>query len=160
MSHIAVYGSVPMLRDHCPKCQSQAFILDGQFACCGREATDTVPHRVVGVVAPGGRRKLPSKPLQRTILDKQQHKCLYCDVVFGEPRWIRGKFTYAQICWDHLVPFAYLQANPHDNWGAACQTCNGLKSSTIFESLEEARAQIGKKLRARLSPVQDAVYVA
>lgn len=47
-----------------------------------------------------------------------------------------------QVNWDHKVPFAYSQNNGNQNFVAACQICNRLKSRIMFNSLEEARVYL------------------
>jgi 5-methylcytosine-specific restriction endonuclease McrA len=51
--------------------------------------------------------------------------------------------------WDHLVPYVYGYDNSDDNFVAACQICNNIKSSKLFSSLEEAREYINARLEAK-----------
>lgn len=75
------------------------------------------------------RRRKPPKAIQRELIDLQQSQCAYCDeyLIPSEYRW------------DHVTPYAYLGANPADNWALACQECNGKKGSLMFGSREEVR---------------------
>jgi len=47
-----------------------------------------------------------------------------------------------RINFDHVVPFAYSQNNYRHNFVAACHICNSIKSSMMFNTLDEARAYI------------------
>jgi HNH endonuclease len=88
-----------------------------------------------------GRRK-PEKAVQDRILGRQDGRCLYCGHRFGDTVWRHGQPVTLRLNWDHLIPYAYLAANPDDNWAAACHVCNGIKSSLIFQSVEDARDYI------------------
>ena len=54
-----------------------------------------------------------------------------------------------KACWDHLVPYVYLQSNPLDNWVAACQACNGIKTDKVFETFEEVREHVNRRLERK-----------
>lgn len=90
----------------------------------------------------GAKRRKPGKVIRDRILRRQDDRCLYCGHRFGDTVWRRGRQVTLMLNWDHLVPYAYLAANPDDNWVAACHVCNGIKSSLIFQSVEEARDHI------------------
>lgn len=47
-----------------------------------------------------------------------------------------------KLQWDHVDPWVYSLNNKDQNFVAACQICNGIKSSMIFNSVEEARVYI------------------
>ena len=98
-----------------------------------------------GAGAISGKRRPPPLWARRLQLAKQENRCFYCDWEFGS--WVakRSRPVRLRVVWDHWVPYAYLQANPALNFVAACQLCNGLKRSDMFESVEEARRIIGKR---------------
>ncbi|TLZ87260.1 MAG: hypothetical protein E6K00_05760 [Methanobacteriota archaeon] len=54
----------------------------------------------------------------------------------------KGRLIYLKVNWDHFVPFAYSQNNYAYNFVAACQICNGIKGSSTFRTLEEARVYV------------------
>jgi hypothetical protein len=90
----------------------------------------------------GAARRKPGKAVRDRILKRQGDRCLYCEHKFGDTVWRRGQQVTLRLNWDHLIPYAYLAANPDDNWVAACHVCNGIKSSAIFQSVQEARDYI------------------
>jgi hypothetical protein len=51
--------------------------------------------------------------------------------------------------WDHKVPFSFLQANPRENWAAACNICNSLKGNLHFADLQEAREYLAERWAAK-----------
>ncbi len=76
---------------------------------------------------------------------------------------MRGtKLVILKVCWDHRIPFAYSQDNRALNFVAACQICNGIKSSLMFERLEDARGYIYRRLQKKgycfVSEVPEAFY--
>jgi hypothetical protein len=94
-------------------------------------------------------RKRPSGVIQADILEDQGNRCLYCGLEFGYAVWRRIYGTvWLEVHWDHRVPYSYLQTNPDSNWIAACQLCNGYKSSLMFATLEEIRSYIVRRARS------------
>ncbi len=95
-----------------------------------------------------GRRRPPPLWARREQLAKQQNRCFYCGLAFGS--WVvkRSRAIMLRTVWDHWVPYAYLQSNPARNFVAACQICNRLKRSDMFETFEEAKRVIERR-RAR-----------
>jgi len=57
-------------------------------------------------------------------------------------------------CWDHYIPYAYSQNNYPYNFVAACALCNGIKSSHLFDTLEEAIEYV-KRRRAKKGVTKD-----
>ena len=150
-AHNAVFGSKVLQRDFCKSCQSYAFVLDGKLNCCGTaiEFTATVAKRMSIAVA---RRTRPGKVLQREILERQGGRCLYCCKEFGSLYFRHGKMGRLRIHWDHMVPYAYINANDGANFAAACNLCNLFKSSLVFQTLDEARIYV--KARAESKGVE------
>ena len=62
---------------------------------------------------------------------------------------MNGRMRRTTIHWDHKVPYAYTGCNEAKNMAAACNICNCLKGSRVFESVEEARAYLEKKREAK-----------
>jgi hypothetical protein len=102
-----------------------------------------------GVYAGGGatavRRKRPPKKVQDEILKAQGDCCIYCGNPFGTVIMRDSRFTQLVIHWDHYVPYAY-QAGNH-GFVAACNVCNLLKSSHMFDNLEQARRHLADRWR-------------
>ena len=84
-------------------------------------------------------RKPPGKRVRDRILERQDNRCLYCQMPFGSEVIRKYSYVYLRLQWDHFVPHAYLGRRAEDNWAAACHVCNGIKASRVFESLDEAR---------------------
>jgi 5-methylcytosine-specific restriction endonuclease McrA len=83
--------------------------------------------------------------IQDRILRHQNYKCLYCRKLFGSAYYINGRHTIINVQWDHIVPYSYIRANPKNNWAAACQLCNHIKSDHIFMYLHEAKSYIKRR---------------
>ena len=144
----AVYGTVVIPRGYCSECDTYAFIIDQQFACCGNPAeTDT--ERFVRMSDVAAARSGPSKRWRKYILELQQFRCFYCDRRFGS-RVYRG-LRMVSLCvhWDHVNPYVYSLDNRDQNFVAACHICNGIKSSLIFGSVEDARTHIRSRWEAK-----------
>jgi 5-methylcytosine-specific restriction endonuclease McrA len=149
MRHIACYGSVKILRDVCPECKRTAFVTGNEFACCGAKATLAEPRGYKRECETDNPRAVPSKEMQRKILDDQQGRCFYCERVLGWRYKHKGKLVTLRTHWDHLVPYSYLQSNDSDNFVAACHICNGIKGSLMFQTVEEARVYVNIELQKK-----------
>jgi len=77
--------------------------------------------------------------LERTyILARQNGRCFYCAHLFGSLVWRpKRPNTLLFITWDHVLPRTYGVPNV-GNLVAACQLCNGIKGSKVFDSVYEA----------------------
>ena len=139
--HYALYGNVAMQREYCVHCRGYAFVADGKLNCCGT-ASDFDSSRVKRMSLAQDRRRGPNAEEQRIILELQGNRCLYCEQTFGTPVMKRNRLIYLKVNWDHFVPFSYSQNNYGYNFVAACQICNGIKSSHMFKTLEEARIYV------------------
>ena len=96
------------------------------------------------------RKGCPPK-IQERILRHQRYKCLYCRKLFGSVYYINGRFTIINVQWDHVVPYAYLNANPKNNWAAACQLCNNIKQDQVFIYMHDLKAYIRRRIEKRYS---------
>lgn len=76
--------------------------------------------------------KKPSQYQCDIILKRQDNKCLYC----GTP------FIYEAPHFDHFIPLSFLRRSSLENFVAACQLCNNIKSDKVFDSLEDVRKHI------------------
>jgi hypothetical protein len=75
-------------------------------------------------------------------MEEQKFCCFYCDRRFGATVFRAGKPIALRINWDHVNPYAYSLNNHDQNFVAACHVCNGIKSSLIFRSTDEAKTHI------------------
>lgn len=154
---IALYGNVAIPRLYCSNCNCYAFVIDKEFKCCGEPVTEqpTMSKRMSD--CPTGRRG-PGIKTQQAILRAQDHRCFYCGCSFGQTVYRHSRPLCLRIQWDHVNPYVYSLDNRSQNFVAACQVCNKIKSSLLFGSLNEARTYIFAKWEEKaysvLSPVR------
>ena len=150
--HIAIYGNQKMKRGYCPRCKKSALIIGGLLQCCETQVGGlSSVHRVKLMSQPAQRRKLPSLEERREIVEAQGNKCFYCEREFGTPFLKGHKHTlqFLNVTWDHLAPYSFAQNNQKQNFVAACQICNGIKGSMVFETISDARRYVQKKMERR-----------
>ena len=135
-----LYGRIAIPKGYCKDCDSQAFILDGKFQCCDAAATGSTT-KVTRICDPIGR-KIPPLADRESILETQHQACFYCGRYFGSVVSRQGKQITLRIEWDHLVPYSYQSNNTTKNFVAACRICNRLKSSFMFQTLQEAQVYL------------------
>ena len=151
--HIALYGSVQIVRDTCPNCKRPAFIQDRKFTCCDTQAPVELPTRTKRMSECDGSRRLPPLEQRKAVLAEQADRCFYCERLFGSVVWYQRRKRLLQVNWDHLVPHAYLNASPPANFVAACQLCNQAKGALIFNTIEEAKVHVQTEMERRSSQV-------
>lgn len=110
-------------------------VVKGIKQCCDTPVEETSLSSKV--MCGGIRRKKPNSGEIEKILTLQDNKCLYCRKPFGTPYVRNGKISMTKLCFDHLIPYSYAQSN-RNNFVAACNICNGIKSNLMFVSVEEA----------------------
>ncbi len=160
--HHIIYGTVAFGRGYCNDCGNTALIREGRLLCCDRVYTREL-EGVKYEVEPRGKRKLPPLEHRNLVLVLQENKCFYCAQEFGTWERHRRKLIQLRVNWDHLLPFAYLQSNPTFNFVAACQLCNGIKGSKIFDKLIELKEYVRAKRqiqapREEVRKLYEAVY--
>lgn len=158
--HVAIYGSLKLMRGYCSNCKDYALIIDNVLQCCDTEIDNNeLEKRTKRMTQTEGVRRRPSKKAVNKMLEIQDNKCFYCDIPFGtsykHPRL--DKYMETKVCYDHLVPFAYSQDNQDINFVCACGTCNGIKSDLIFQTVEEARDYV--KYRRKKKGYTDEIYI-
>lgn len=148
--YVGLYGNVKLLRMYCKQCKRMAIVLDDKFQCCDRKILDEDKEEYYAVKRMSGtsyERRKPSKKRINRLLDIQSGKCLYCEIPFEtyyqHPK--SKKMQRTTICCDHYVPFAYSQNNKDENFVLACGICNGIKSSKLFKTLEDAKEYVTKR---------------
>ena len=113
-------------------------------------ALDAPPPRDYATPARAVRRKaqpkqVPDGFLAEAIL-RQFDKCIYCDRPFGS-MVIRGeKLIRLTPDKEHFSPKAQRTNNSQENIFAACQICNRIKSSFLFDTIDAAKEFIAKEL--------------
>ncbi len=140
-SVLSLYGNVAIPKAFCRKCNTNAFVIDGEFACCGSSTTDT-PKQIKREIEPEQRRRRPSVSRRKQILEEQDNRCIYCEQRFGSVRFRGSKMIHLKIHWDHSFPFAATQNNSDGNFVAACHVCNAIKHSSIYRDLADARIHL------------------
>jgi len=88
------------------------------------------------------RRQQPDLHDRQRVLIEQRGLCLYCCQPLDGAVFRGGRVIWLELQWDHMIPYAYLDRNPADNWAASCQVCNAIKSDLHFSSIHEARDHI------------------
>lgn len=137
--YAAIYGNVCIQKEWCDDCNGYAFVKRGLLQCCDKKSRLTA-ELFKREVSPENRRRALSPKKKFEQLLKQDNRCLYCDM----------QFTSADtIHWDHFVPFNYSQDNRSQNYVAACQLCNSIKSSRFFNTVGDAREYIYDRRKAR-----------
>lgn len=153
-SYVGIYGNAAIVKEWCQKCKRMAFVLEGVMACCDRAATTLeIPECQRREMVAEQRRLTPSKRHRETQMELQKERCFYCDLKFGDYVTRRTVMKTRLIClrvhWDHRTPYSYSQNNKSDNFVAACHVCNLIKHAKCFETVEEARAYVQKKRKAK-----------
>lgn len=139
--HLALYGNTAIKRAFCDLCQCFAFVIDGRIQCCGHEY-EGEPDHFRRISEPEYKRQRPSETEQNAILNRQDHRCFYCEQLFYSTVVVKGRETVLKVEWDHLVPYVWQANNKTINFVAACRFCNRWKGSLLFATLEEAQAYV------------------
>lgn len=137
----AVYGGAVLSKSWCRDCRAFSFVLNGLLVCCSTPHAEAPEQWKRESLACGIRHK-PPKEYQEAQLERQAHRCFYCFIRFDSSVRYNKRVCRLMIQWDHIVPFAYLQTNPAENFVAACQICNHLKAAKVFQTVEEARSYV------------------
>jgi hypothetical protein len=142
--HIATYGVIKIPRAYCKNCKRYALIIDKIIQCCDMPYDWETIERQKRMVEALSARKRPSSKAIKAMLLIQNNKCLYCEIPFGtsymHPK--TKKLQETKVCCDHFVPYCYSKDNRDTNFVLACGTCNSIKSSLMFNTLEEARTYV------------------
>lgn len=148
--HLMQYGNTILQRGYCISCQATAIILKDVLQCCDRVVADNDKPKPLYLATPARlRRKKPSSKQRSHILAIQENKCKYCSHTFGSYVLKNNKVTALRVVWDHHIPYSYGANNNKENFVAACQICNGLKSNKIFDSLEQLVDYIKRKWESK-----------
>lgn len=142
--HIAVYGNIQMSRGYCYSCKSYSLIKNNTHLCC-ESPTSRSPHKIKRMTETFSIRKLPPLAWRRDQVVKQNNACAYCGSCFDGCVLRKGKPVKVKLCWDHIVPYAYSQNNNEYNFLASCSVCNLIKSSKMFQTIEEVQIYVSIK---------------
>lgn len=144
----AVFGAVVLRVEKCRLCGDRSIVLDGLLQCCLVPPLVETKRMYRGCAAVFKRRR-PTELEKRVILARQENRCAYCRASFGDVA-SRGEIRRVlQPCWDHVQPFCWQADSRPINFVVACSVCNGVKSSKMFETLEEARSYVWRTRKKR-----------
>ncbi len=140
-AYLGLYGNVGIAKEYCPDCEDHAIVIDGQLQCCDRDAV-SAPESIKREACPEQERRLPSLHKRKAQLAAQGDGCFYCERRFGSYVFRGTDVRKLAVCWDHIVPYSYSQDNRDVNFVASCDVCNGIKSSRMFRSVNDAKTEI------------------
>jgi len=141
---MALFGSVQIPMAYCPDCKSNVFIIKNKFACCDKDYPG-MSKNYKRMSEPEQKRKLPKLADRKRKLMEQDYKCFYCENTFGTFVTRNGRPKKIKIEWDHMIPYSLTQNNNETNFVAACDICNRLKSSKVFQTVDEAKIYLKNK---------------
>lgn len=95
------------------------------------------------------KRFFTSKQIQDQLLI-QHGRCFWCSIDLNKVKFYwdkKRKLQQLRAVGDHLVPYSYTNTTRKDNLVVTCNVCNSLKSSKIFDSIEETKKYICMQLQ-------------
>jgi hypothetical protein len=155
---LAKFGGIRMLRVVCPDCGGWALVTNGLTRCCEvtiKEGDVTVER----IVSEGGGRAgkrtphyVPAK-VRAATLQLQGWACGYCGIPFYSELIDNDlkKIRTLRITWDHFTPWVFSRSHQTE-WVAACQICNGMKSSKIYETVQAVKDDLRPRWVKRFQP--------
>lgn len=144
----SLYGGVGLLRGKCPKCNKIAIILDKEYQCCGLKSTKPKKEIIKRLITGQERRFQLPRTEKNKILNKQKHKCIYCEVDLIGSWYMSDTMKRPRkvtIHFDHFIPWCYSRTSLPEEFIVSCNYCNMLKGSKFFEDINEAQTYILKK---------------
>jgi len=136
--HIAWYGDVKTIKMYCEDCDTECFVIDDIKQCCNKTTETELVEYQEQLVEKLIKRKGPTNKQKEEIIAEQGDQCIYCGVQFGVPYYRKARPESIHLTrrnWDHLVPYIYALNNME--FVLACNLCNTIKSSRIFDTVEE-----------------------
>lgn len=144
---ISLYGRIAIPKSKCSSCETDAFVLDGNFACCGRKCADTSASQIKRESS--SCRVSLSKNLKEHVLRLQEFRCYLCGCSLKDPLWYskNGRWKRVRVEFDHFIPRSFVATNHLQNIYAMCDIDNRIKSSKMFDTQMEARNYVMDKRR-------------
>jgi len=149
--HLAMYGTVRMVRGTCPECEAVALVIQGQFACCGCLYEKEMPSTHKRMVETDSERIQLSAGKRRELMVAQDFCCIYCLRRFGSVVKHKGRTRRLRAVIDHMEPWALTGHNQDWNLAAACHICNAWKGSRVFRTIEDARIYLVQRAEKEIS---------
>jgi 5-methylcytosine-specific restriction endonuclease McrA len=114
-----------------------------------------VPPMIIEMRKPGRKRRPLSKRDQEDILGRQKNRCFYCSLPFGEFFIHKNKLKCVAVGWDHILPYSYCFNDDKENRVAACFTCNLIKGSRVFDTVQQAIDYVREQRAKKGMPVSE-----
>lgn len=89
-------------------------------------------------------RKLLSPRIKDEINAEYEHRCAYCCLKLGSVVKRKARLIVLDANYDHFVPFSYGESNYRFNYVLSCNVCNELKSTDIYDSIQDVTNGIAK----------------
>jgi len=84
------------------------------------------------------REDYPIAKIKQELLEEEGNICQYCGYEFGTPYSRNGRFRgYLKPTLDHTIPFSFTMTTKKEESVLACQVCNMLKGSKIFNNFAD-----------------------
>jgi 5-methylcytosine-specific restriction endonuclease McrA len=144
----ALYGNIGLDKGFCPTCKNESFIVSDNFVCCG-EKVDLETRTVKRESEPQFKRCRLSEAEKDALVSHQDYACFYCGRSFGSLVWRKRRSLRLKVEIDHLIPHSYAANQETSNLVAACHICNSIKSSLMFQTLEEAQVYLLDKWKTK-----------
>src|SRR6266436_3441716 len=107
LDHIAIYGNIRIIRRYCVDCERFALVVKGRIQCCDALVKQGPIKAQKRMSMAYWCRRLPPLKDRRRILREQEHRCFWCDRLFGRFVWRKNRKIKLRITWDHYIPFSY-----------------------------------------------------
>ena len=145
----SLYGSIALHKSYCPKCKKYSFIQDNKLACCDYLISELPNYEFIKRESEGEtfRSIIPLK-VRKEVLQKQENKCIYCDInLINGYIWNvkRSRYQKVKIHFDHFISWNYSRNNEEQNIVASCDICNHIKYDKYFPDIISAREYILEK---------------
>lgn len=157
-----LYGKITLHSEFCEKCQSESFIINGKFRCCG-SICEKEPTAWKRMSATARRRPHWTVGLKEKLIDEQSQNCFWCGISFFRQEFRNGFPAVKTIHIEHIEPFVFSADDSENNIVASCSICNQLKHDLMFKDIYECREyiQIHRTLKgyslSGMSPLREAI---
>ena len=140
-------GKVTLAKWDCPICGEENLTGNDSIVCQNRRcnARFAPDFKRTRVISRAARRRPTSRFAANRLAEKQGGRCFWCENEFGEYVMKQGVVRRLEVVVDHVLPWAYSFDSGQENLVAACQICNGWKSSLVFETEDDCRGFLKRK---------------
>ena len=145
MSYRAIYGKASFIKAYCEDCETEAFIINGCYACCDSKYIKDNIDRTIYVTQKSNKRKAITTKERRGLIEQQNNRCFYCDCDLGGYYIRNNTLRKIKAHIDHVHPFSAV--GNATEFVAACNVCNQIKSNKVFSSMDELIDHIKNRKR-------------